>query len=189
MPDNQAIAGRIGGLKMGVPKTFLVDVDGVMTDGYFYYTADGKVMKRFGADDHDALSLLKPHVNIVFITGDSKGLAISRKRIVDDMNFPLELVSTVQRIDWISANFVPEEVAYMGDGIFDHYVFRTVGYSLAPANADSTALKHADYVTQRRGGDRAVAEASLHLLEKFFGGYDPLKPLREDVSYSGKWGV
>jgi 3-deoxy-D-manno-octulosonate 8-phosphate phosphatase (KDO 8-P phosphatase) len=172
---------------MLAPKIFLIDVDGVMTDGCFYYTADGKAMKRFGPDDHDALSLLKPHVSIVFVTGDSKGLAISQKRIVEDMNFPLELVSTVQRIDWISANFVPEEVAYMGDGIFDHYVFREVGYSIAPANACSTALKHADYVTGRRGGDRAVADASLHLLEKFFGGYDPLKPLSGDISYSGKW--
>ena len=27
------------------PKIFILDVDGVMTDGRFYYTEDGKVMK------------------------------------------------------------------------------------------------------------------------------------------------
>ena len=172
-----------------MPNTFIVDVDGVMTDGYFYYTAKGKVMKRFGADDHDALSLLKPYLNILFVTGDKKGFAITRKRIVDDMSFPLELVSTVQRGEWIRQNHDPKEVIYMGDGIFDHYVFRAVGYSIATANADPNAIKFASYVTQRRGGDRAVAEASLHLLDKFFSGYDPLKPLQTGLSYSGKWGA
>ena len=39
-------------------KNFVIDVDGVMTDGQFYYTAEGKVMKVFGPNDHDALLLL-----------------------------------------------------------------------------------------------------------------------------------
>jgi 3-deoxy-D-manno-octulosonate 8-phosphate phosphatase (KDO 8-P phosphatase) len=55
----------------------------------------------------------------------------------------------------------------MGDGIFDHYVMKDVGYSIAPANADITAKNEANYVTKRKGADRAVAEAALHILEKF----------------------
>ena len=31
-------------------KTLIIDVDGVMTDGKFYYSYDGKVMKAY-ADD------------------------------------------------------------------------------------------------------------------------------------------
>lgn len=154
-------------------EVFIVDVDGVMTTGHFYYTVDGKVIKVFGPDDNDALSLLRPYIKILFVTGDTKGLEISRKRIVDDMNYPLELVSTIRRIDWIRKNFDPSKVIYMGDGIFDHYVMREVGYSLAPANADSLAKQSAHYVTHRSGGDRAVAEACLHILEKFFSPFDP----------------
>ena len=41
------------------PKVFLIDVDGVMTNGQLIYTANGKTMKVFGPDDHDGLSLLK----------------------------------------------------------------------------------------------------------------------------------
>src|SRR5438874_2047289 len=99
-----------------------------MTTGQFYYTAEGKVAKLFGADDHDALLLLKPQLNIQFITGDRKGFEISKKRIADDMKFPLELVSTVQRAKWIKERFDPRDVVYMGDGIFDAYVFPHVGY-------------------------------------------------------------
>jgi len=61
----------------------------------------------------------------------------------------------------------------MGDGIFDHYVFKKIGYSIAPGNANSVAKKYADYVTKRNGGDRAVAEACLHILERFFESFDP----------------
>jgi 3-deoxy-D-manno-octulosonate 8-phosphate phosphatase (KDO 8-P phosphatase) len=46
---------------------FVVDVDGVMTTGHFMYTAEGKVMKIFGPEDNDGLSLLKPYLEIPFI--------------------------------------------------------------------------------------------------------------------------
>ena len=167
------------------PKIFLIDVDGVMTTGQFAYTVDGKTMKIFGPDDNDALSLLKNLIEIRFVTGDKIGLDITKRRIVDDMKFPLDLVSNVKRIEWISEHYKPEEVIYMGDGIFDHYVFKKVGYSIAPANADSLAKKSADYVTKRNGGDRAVAEASLHILEKFFEPYDPDKLPNLDLNMSG----
>ena len=155
------------------PKIFLIDVDGVMTTGQFAYTANGKTMKIFGPDDNDALSLLKNLIEIRFVTGDKNGLEITKRRIVDDMNFPLDVVSVLKRIDWISERYNPEEVIYMGDGIFDHYVFKKIGYSIAPGNANSVAKKYADYVTKRNGGDRAVAEACLHILERFFESFDP----------------
>jgi 3-deoxy-D-manno-octulosonate 8-phosphate phosphatase (KDO 8-P phosphatase) len=170
------------------PKHFILDVDGVMTDGKFYYTKEGKVMKIFGSDDHDALCLLKPYMDISFVTGDHRGFDISKKRIGEDMKMPIELVSTTERIRWIKEKFDPQEVVYMGDGIFDHYVMREVGYAIAPANADSNAKAVAHFVTERLGGDRAVAEASLHLLETFFEEYKPEEPL-PDTKYSGVWGV
>ena len=139
-----------------IPKIFLIDVDGVMTNGQFTYTKEGKIMKNFGPDDHDGLSLLKKFIEIKFVTGDKSGFEITKKRIVDDMKFPLDLVSTVNRIQWISKYYDLSDVIYMGDGIFDHYVFKKIGYAIAPANADKIAKKHANYVTERNGGDRAV---------------------------------
>ena len=166
---------------------FVIDVDGVMTTGHFLYSADGKVMKVFGPDDNDALSLLSEHLEIQFVTGDKKGFPISHKRIVDDMKFPLEIVSTVKRIDWIRQRYNPKDVIYMGDGIFDHYVMKEVGYAIAPANADMNAKKYANYVTHRNGGDRAVAEACLHIMEKFFTAYDPESGLKTSKKLSGEW--
>ena len=88
------------------------------------------------------------------------------------MNYPLDVVSVTNRIDWISERYNPEDIIYMGDGIFDHLVFKKIGYSIAPANANSLAKKYANYVTERNGGDRAVADACIHILEKFFEPFD-----------------
>ena len=154
-------------------KVFILDTDGVITTGQFFYTAEGKAMKVFGPDDNDALSLLKPYLETRFITGDKKGYPISKKRISDDMKFQLDLVSTIHRVEWIKERYNLAEVIYMGDGIFDHYVMQRVGYSIAPANADKLTASQANYVTKRSGGDRAVAEACLHILEEFFEPYNP----------------
>jgi 3-deoxy-D-manno-octulosonate 8-phosphate phosphatase (KDO 8-P phosphatase) len=154
-------------------KVFILDTDGVITTGQFFYTAEGKAMKVFGPDDNDALSLLKPYLETRFVTGDKKGYPISKKRISDDMKFKLDLVSTIHRVEWIKERYNLAEVIYMGDGIFDHYVMQRVGYSIAPANADKLTASQANYVTKRSGGDRAVAEACLHILEEFFEPYNP----------------
>jgi 3-deoxy-D-manno-octulosonate 8-phosphate phosphatase (KDO 8-P phosphatase) len=169
------------------PFCFILDVDGVMTTGHFLYSADGKVMKIFGPDDNDALSLLQQHLEIRFITGDKKGFPISKKRIVDDMRFPLDLVSTVRRFEWINERYLPKDVIYMGDGIFDHYVMREIGYSIAPANAHKLAKQHASFVTDHSGGDRAVAEACLHIMEKFFTPFDPAELPGAKQKLSGEW--
>jgi 3-deoxy-D-manno-octulosonate 8-phosphate phosphatase (KDO 8-P phosphatase) len=169
-------------------KVFILDVDGVMTTGHFLYSEDGKQMKIFGPDDNDALGLLKPYIKIRFVTGDRKGFPISNKRIKEDMKFELDLVSTIKRVEWIKERYDLKEVIYMGDGIFDHYVMKQVGYSIATSNADKTAKENANYITERSGGDRAVAEAALHIMKKFFKPYNPSKS-PEGESDLGEWTV
>ena len=170
------------------PKVFILDVDGVLTDGGFYYTSEGKVMKKFGPDDNDALSLLKPYIEIRFVTGDKKGFAISSKR-VGDMHDAIDLVSTINRIDWIKERYNPQEVIYMGDGIFDHYVMKEVGYSISTADGDNHAQKYASYVTARQGGKRAVAEACLHIMKRFFVAYDENKLPEDNINIARDWTV
>ena len=170
------------------PECLILDVDGVMTTGHFFYSSEGKCIKCFGPDDNDGLSLLKPFIEIRFVTGDKKGFDISKKRIVDDMNYKLDLVSTIRRIDWISSKYSTEKVIYMGDGIFDHYVMKKVGYSIAPSNADKLAKEYAQFVTERKGGERAVAEACLHILDKFFVPYDS-SDIPKSINKTGEWSI
>lgn len=154
------------------PKVFILDVDGVLTTGRFFYDENGKAFKEFGADDNDALKLLEGLLEVRFVSGDKRGFPISKRR-VDDMKFQIDCVSTFKRIDWIKEHYDPKNVIYMGDGIFDFMVFNEVGYSIAPAGSDPITMSKADFVCERKGGDRAVAEATRHVMDKFLGGYKP----------------
>ena len=166
------------------PKHFILDVDGVMTDGSFYYSKDGKIMKSFGPDDSDALNLLKKYINIEFISADKRGFDISKKRI-EDIGYKINLVGAADRVDWFKEKFDLNEVIFMGDGIFDHYVMKLVTYSVSPSNGDEYTKSIANFVTKRVGGDRAVAEASLHILQRFFTKYDPNKKIIYNNSSNG----
>lgn len=150
------------------PKVLILDVDGVFTDGKFYYTTEGKVMKQFGPEDNDGLTLLQGMIEIRCVTGDKRGYAITKKRIEEDMGLKLDLVSTHKRIEWIAQHYSAKDVIYMGDGIFDPLVFKHIGYSIAPQNAFFTTKKQANFVTNSKGGEGAVAEACVHVLEVFF---------------------
>lgn len=167
------------------PKYFVLDVDGVMTNGQFVYTTAGKVSKTFGANDSDALSLIRDKLEVIFISGDKRGFEISKKRIVEDMSYPLHLVSTFERLPWFVENVKLEETIFMADGIYDGLVFPHVYYSIAPANAFFETKARANFVTKDSGGEGAVAEAVLHILENFF---EPFHLENLDFSKgSGNW--
>lgn len=147
---------------------FVLDVDGVMTTGQFLYDSNGKAYKIFGPDDSDGLKILKQYIEIQFVSADKRGFEISKKRIQDDMGYPINLVSSDSRLAWINERYDSKKVIYMGDGFFDYKIMKEVGYSIAPANADINAKKYSDFITDRSGGDRAVAEACIHIAKKFF---------------------
>lgn len=137
---------------------FLLDVDGVLTPGNFFYNSDGKILKEFGPHDSYSLKKLKTRLNISFISADKRGYEISEKRI-SDMGFKLSLVSEEDRFVFVSENFDFSNLIYMGDGDADAPILKKAYKGIAPSNARPKALKNADFVTNNRGGNGAVADA------------------------------
>jgi 3-deoxy-D-manno-octulosonate 8-phosphate phosphatase (KDO 8-P phosphatase) len=156
--------------KKGVkPKYLVFDVDGVFTTGPFLYTVEGKFAKIFGPHDNDGIKIIRKKIKIRAVSADKRGFGISKKRIQQDMKIPLSLIDEANRLNWFKNTFKNlKEVIYMGDGIHDAEIFNVVGYSIAPSNAFYTTRNKADFVTKSRSGEGAVAEACLHVLEKFF---------------------
>lgn len=151
-----------------LPNALILDLDGVLTDGVFVYGSQGKLFKHFSVDDHDGIRLVQKFVTVHVITADLLGFEIAKRRVEVDMKLPLSHVPAHNRFEWIEKHFDTSRTIYMGDGIFDNEVFKKVFYSIAPANALSSTRKAADFITKSRGGDRAVAEACLHIAKKFF---------------------
>ena len=152
---------------MQSPIHFILDVDGVMTDGKFTYSKWGKKSKVFGPDDSDALKLISRYIPVLFLTSDKRGIKISKRRIVKDMGFALNYVPALERLDWLVDNFDLNTVIYMGDSFLDASILEKVLIGIAPANSSHLAILSADYVTKCSGAERAVAEACLYIAKTF----------------------
>lgn len=164
-------------------ENFVLDVDGVLTTSNVLYSKNGMEYKIFGPDDHDALNMLRDKIKIFFISSNTRGFEISKRRIVDEMKFELFLVPFPERLEWLRNKVDLKKTIFMADGIMDYKVFRETGYSICPSDAFFKTRKEADFVTQSKGGERAVAEACVHILEKFFNIRD-LEPSKKH----GIWG-
>lgn len=146
------------------PWVFVCDVDGVLTDGKFAYSDQGKVLKTFGSHDAEALKSSSFFSSVSFITADERGFEIAATR-VKDMGYKVSLVSSRERLDFIRSIQLHSNVAFIGDSFSDIPAMRLADISAAPKSAYPTARKSADIRLTRNGGEGAVAEF-IHLLER-----------------------
>lgn len=144
-------------------RIIISDCDGVLTDGKFTYTSNGKFTKEYGAHDNDGIKLLKKNgYEVIFISADERGFDITSKRI-KDMNCEIHLVKEEDRYKWIKDNYGFENIIYIGDGLSDAPILNET-LSIAPANAIDEAKNSATYVTKNPGGNGAFYEAAKFIL-------------------------
>ena len=145
----------------------IFDVDGVLTDGTFFYSIDGKVLKRFGSHDAQAIKRCSSFFNLQLISADKKGFEISKLR-AEHLGLPITLVPEDLRSDWISNNFIREETALVVDSFTDIPSLIYVARSFAPRNAHPELMNRVSNVLTSTGGGGAVAEVlDILLYEKF----------------------
>ena len=120
-------------------------------------------MKAFGCDDFDCLKALSVKVDICCITADKRGFPIVEKRIKEEMEFKLELVSNKpkERWEWIKKAYPNHTIVFMGDGIYDFYCLKKADYSFTVSDSLFHVKKNAKVILRRQGGNRAVAEACI----------------------------
>lgn len=148
-------------------KHLVMDVDGVLNTGHFFYSAEGKIMKAFGPHDKDGIKIAQAAgLTIDFITADKTGWEITCARLIHDWGFTLinvHLVTEQDRLQWIQDRFDITEVAYIGDGIHDAPVLAQVALGIAPRSARREARANADYITESDAGSGAVLDAVLYI--------------------------
>lgn len=146
-------------------KIFLMDVDGVLTDGKMYFFSDsrGKTheIKAFNALDGIGLMLLARYgIKTGIITGRQAKGAEERARMMR-MDYAYQgFLSKLAPLEEIlrDCGFKPDEAAYMGDDITDIPVLQKVGLACAPQNAVKEVKKNVDIVTNFAGGEGAVRQ-------------------------------
>jgi len=139
-------------------RLLLLDVDGVLTDGRLYYTAEGEAMKAFDVKDGHGIVLIRDHLELGVISG-RPGLARKRLEELRFKHFAFSQRDKLQGYAELAHLGIPdEEVAYMGDDVNDLGLLKRVGLSACPADAHPSVRATVHLVTQAPGGRGAVRE-------------------------------
>lgn len=156
MPSKLNAAKRARGVRF-----IILDVDGVMTDGGLYYSADGVELKRFNAQDgYGIVRARECGVGIGIISGRETPIVAARARALGIDDVYQGAADKVESMREIQARYSlsDHEIAYIGDDLFDLPLLSVVGFSAAPRNARPEVRRKVDYVTTSAGGDGAVRE-------------------------------
>jgi 3-deoxy-D-manno-octulosonate 8-phosphate phosphatase (KDO 8-P phosphatase) len=163
MKTRKDLARRIKKIKM-----VLLDVDGVLTDGGIYYSADGVEMKRFNAQDGYGVARAREHgLKIGIISGRSTPVVETRARemhadeVIQGSPDKLAAMTEIGKRHGLA----PEQMAFIGDDLFDLPLLNAVGFSAAPENARPEVKKAVHYVTPSSGGHGAVRELIEFILK------------------------
>ena len=155
-------------------RTFIFDVDGVLTNSDLLVTEDGELLRTVNTRDGLAFkTAIKQGYNVFIITGGGSKGVIERFRnlgvkeiyskVKDKKSKFLELLSDFS----INAN----EVLYMGDDLVDYEVMQAVGLPVCPADAVPEIIKISKYISPLNGGNgcaRDVIEKVLKLNNSWF---------------------
>ena len=149
-------------------KLVLTDVDGVLTDGGFYYSSNGEILKKFFVRDGMGVTLLrKKEIPTIIVTKEKSPIVktwcqkMKIQKIYDGVikkEIILEKVSSIYKVK-------PSEVAYIGDDINDVELLKKVGLSAAPLDASIEAKKVSYYICKKKGGKGAFREVADLILK------------------------
>jgi 3-deoxy-D-manno-octulosonate 8-phosphate phosphatase (KDO 8-P phosphatase) len=139
----------------------IFDVDGVLTDGTIFISADGETLKAFNVLDGQGLKMLAQG-GIVPVVVTGRDSAAVRRRIAD-LGLPHASYGVSDKLacaaGWLAQLRIGwDELAVIGDDWPDLPLFARAGFACAPANAHAEALGAAHHVTAREGGRGAARE-------------------------------
>lgn len=153
--------------------TFILDYDGVITDGTIFPTADGDMMRTANVKDGYALQLArKKGYRVAIISGGQSESMRHRMNAlkVEDVFLGVSNKKEVFEQYVADHHLKTEEILYMGDDIPDYELLQLVGVSSCPSDAAEEILEIVDYVSHKAGGKGAVRDV-----------------LRQVMKLHGKW--
>ena len=141
--------------------TFILDVDGVMTNGKIIYTHDGKIDRQFQAKDGYAIKhAISKGYNFVIISGGTQN---NIKKRLKSLGVEDVFISAFDKLkifnDYIAKkNLSPDNILYMGDDNPDIDVLKIVKISTCPSDASSDVKEVCDYISNKKGGEGCVRD-------------------------------
>lgn len=149
-------------------KAFVLDVDGVLTDGSLLLLDDGQMARRMNIKDGYALQLaIKKGYHILIISGGSSDAVKLRLQklgvvevfmgVTDKKDVLLKFVTT-HNLGW-------PQVLYMGDDIPDLLPMQMAGLACCPADAVGEIKNISQYISPVNGGYGCVRDVIEKVLK------------------------
>ncbi|HEY1166810.1 MAG TPA: HAD hydrolase family protein [Chitinophaga sp.] len=155
--------------------TFVLDVDGVLTDGTVQLLPGGELSRKMSVKDGYALQLaVKKGYRVVIISGGKSESVISRLQGLGIKDIYINITDKEEKLqDYVMENELRwEEVLFMGDDIPDYRAMQMVGLPVCPADAVPEIKSICRYISPVTGGNGCVRD----ILEKV-------------LKLNGHWGI
>ena len=142
-------------------KLMAFDVDGVLTDGRLWYSAQGEQLKTFHVLDGHGLKLLMESGIIVALITGRDGAVIGRRaaelgisQVQHNVRDKAQALQALAQEHGIHLS----EVGYMGDDIIDVPAMQRAGFAASVPNAPAYVSQAAHWVAPSQGGAGAVRD-------------------------------
>ncbi|MGE0114790.1 MAG: 3-deoxy-manno-octulosonate-8-phosphatase KdsC [Steroidobacteraceae bacterium] len=149
-------------------RLLVLDVDGVLTDGRLYFTADGETLKAFHVRDGAGIvQLRRAGIEVAVISGRNSPIVNKRmselgvlhvRQGIDDKQAALQALLQTLQLD-------QNCIACVGDDTPDVPMLNMARLAVAVADAHPAVKAAAHYVTQIAGGLGAVREVCDLILQ------------------------
>ena len=154
--------------RLAALKLLILDVDGVLTDGGLWFSADGELQKRFDVRDGLGIKLLQQAgLTIAFLSGGSGGATEVRAEQLGISYCLVEIKDKPRALAQLQNDLRigQQHTAFIGDDLNDLAVRKQTNLLITPADACSAVRRQADWVLSRNGGQGAVREAAEAILK------------------------
>ena len=150
-------------------KTFVFDVDGVLTDGSLLILHDGQMARVMNIKDGYALQLaIKKGYRVVIISGGTSDAVAQRLEKLGVTDCFLKVDNKKEKLlAYVAQHQLNlDEVLFMGDDIPDYIPMQLTGLPCCPADAAAEIKQISQYISPVEGGKgcaRDVIEKVLKL--------------------------
>ncbi len=142
-------------------KTFIFDVDGVLTDGTVTIMPDGDQLRVMNTRDGYAMKqAMKMGYRVCIITGGASVSVRKRMHYLGVYDVYLASSDKVDSLNDYAAcyDLSKNEMAYMGDDLPDYFVMKEVALAACPNDAASDIKEISHYISPVEGGKGCARE-------------------------------
>ncbi len=141
--------------------TFILDVDGVLTNGMVTIMPDGQLIRQMNIKDGYAMKTAVDNgYRICVISGGKNEGVRTRLANLGIQDIYLGAHNKVEQYNELMAKYdlKPEETIYVGDDVPDVPVMKLVGVPCCPNDAAPEVQRLSKYISDKRGGEGCVRD-------------------------------